>query len=152
MRRLLVLGLIAIGVVLFLAISAILARVLSVNGAEQGAITSLLQAEARGDSTAMASDITGCSHSAACRRRVARDAIKLSRSGKVTILELNPSAGFSLTSTTGTARVAWRAGDGLPIVQCVRVRHAGNALSGLRVELLELSVRIKTNADCPARY
>lgn len=152
MRRPLILGLIVIGVVLFLAISAILARVLSVSGAEQGAITSLLQAEARGDSAAMTSEITGCSRSAACRQRVAQDATKLSRSGKVTILELNQSAGFSLISTTGTARVAWRAGTGLPIVQCVRVRHAGNALSGLRVELLEVSLRIRTNADCPARY
>ena len=100
----------------------------------------------------MAGDITGCSHSAACRRRVALDATKLARAGKVTILELNQSAGFSLTSTIGTARVAWRAGDGLPVVQCVRVRHAGNALSGLRVELLEVSLKIKTDAACPARY
>jgi hypothetical protein len=34
----------------------------------------------------------------------------------------------------------------------VRVRRAGNLFSGYRIELLKLSVRIKTSADCPARY
>ena len=46
--------------------------------------------------------------------------------------------------------MAWDVGWSLPIVQCVRVRRAGNVLSGLRVELLEISPRIKTDADCPA--
>ena len=152
MRRPLLIGLIVLGLVLFLGISALLARAFSVNGAEQAAITSLVQAEARGDSSAMVTEILGCGRSAACRRRVSQDAAKLTRPGHVTILELNQSAGFSLTSTLGTARVAWRAGNGLPIVQCVRVRRTGNVLSGQRVELLEVSRRIKTSGDCPARY
>jgi hypothetical protein len=80
------------------------------------------------------------------------DVAYLKRSGSVLILQLTTSAGFSLGSTLGTARVAWRVGSALPIVQCVRVRRAGNALSGQRVELLEISVRIKTDGDCPARY
>lgn len=152
MRRPYLIGLIALGVVLFLVISAVLARAFSVAGAEQAAITSLVQAEARGDSSAMVGEILGCGRSAACRQRVSEDAAKLSQPGHVTILELNQSAGFSLTSTVGTARVAWRAGNALPVVQCVRVRRAGNVLSGLSVELLKVSVRIKTSADCPARY
>ena len=151
MRRSLLIGLIALGVVVFLVISALLARALSVDGAEQAAITSLIQAEARDNSGAMVAEIRGCGRSAACRRRVSYDAAKLVRAGRVTILELNQSASFSLTSTVGTARVVWRAGNALPVVQCVRVRRAGNVLSGLRVELLEVSVRIKTIADCPAR-
>ena len=145
-------ALIALGVVLFLVISALLTRALSVDGAEQAAITSLLQAEARGNTGVMLGEIVGCRGNPVCRQRVAQDATKLTRAGRVTILELNQSAGFSLTSTVGTARVAWRAGEGLPIVQCVRVRRAGNVLSGLHVELLEISLRIKTSADCPARY
>jgi hypothetical protein len=48
--------------------------------------------------------------------------------------------------------VAWNVGGSLPIVQCVRVRHAGNVLSGFRIELLELSRRITTDAACPARF
>jgi len=142
----------ALGVALFLVISALLTRALSVGDAEQAAITSLVQAEARGDAGAMIAEIKGCGGSPACRRRVTQDAAKLARSGPVKILDLNQSAGFSLVSTVGTARVAWRAGGALPVVQCVRVRRAGNVLSGLRVELLEISLRIKTSADCPSRY
>jgi hypothetical protein len=48
--------------------------------------------------------------------------------------------------------VAWNAGGSLPIVQCVTVRRAGNALSGLHVQLLELSPRIQSDAGCPARF
>jgi hypothetical protein len=144
--------LIAAGVLVFLAVSAVLARVLSIDGAERAAITALVQAEARGDAMAMAARIEGCGRSRFCQQRVAADVAALTRHGQVSILQLNPSAGFSLSSTLGTARVAWRAGASLPIVQCVRVRRAGNALSGLHVELLEISARIKSDSDCLARY
>lgn len=152
MRRAQVLVLIAVGLVVFLAISAVLARVLTVDGAERSAITLLLQAQARGDAAGMVERIHGCAGEPACRQRAVVNAAALRRPGKLVILELNPSAGFSLGSTTGTARVAWRAGGSLPIVQCVRVRRAGNALGGLRVQLLEISRRIKSNTGCPARY
>ncbi len=152
MRRPYLIALIVVGAILFLVISALLARVLSVDSAEQGAITSLVQAEARGDSRAMIAEIDGCARSAACRRRADEDAQALTRRGRVTIIELAASAGFSLTSTLGTSRVAWHAGNGLPVVQCVRVRRAGNVLSGLHVELLEISRRIRSDKDCPARY
>jgi hypothetical protein len=93
-----------------------------------------------------------CTESAACRARVADDAGALRHRGTVAIIQIQPSAGFSLRGTVGVARVAWNAGGSLPIVQCVRVRRAGNALSGLHVELLELSRRIRSDADCPARF
>jgi hypothetical protein len=151
-RRLRLFLLIAVGLVVFLAVSAILARVFSVDGAERTAITDLVQSEARGDAAAMIGQIHDCAPDPACRQRVTRDVASLKRGGSVKILELGSSAGFSLGSTLGTARVAWRAGDALPVVQCVRVRRAGNALSGLRVELLRISLRIKSDADCPAHY
>ncbi len=144
--------LIVVGLVVFLLISALLARVLSIDGAERSAITSLVEAEARGDAAAMISQIQGCAQDLNCQALAIRNARSLRRSGAVKILELNQSAGFSLGSTLGTARVAWRAGNALPVVQCVLVRRAGNALSGLRIRLLEISVRIRTSADCPARY
>jgi len=152
MRRARLLILIGIGVVVFLVVSALLARVLSLDGAERSAITALIQAEARGDASAMSTRIKDCGQSAACRARVAADAQALRRAGTVAILQINPSAGFSLGSTLGTARVAWRAGTALPVVQCVRVRRAGNVLTGQHVELLEVSERIRTSADCPATY
>ena len=152
MSRLLRFVLLAALVVVFVAITALLARALTVDGAERTAIEGLLRAEAAGDPRAMASRISGCPGSPACRTRVSQDAGELKHPGKLAILELNPSAGFSLSSTLGTARVAWRAGGSLPIVQCVRVRRAGNVLSGLHIELLKVSRRIASNSDCPATY
>jgi hypothetical protein len=136
----------------FLVISALLARVFSADGAERSAITSLLEAEAKGDTDGVVSQIEDCSGSASCRARAAGNVDALHRPGAVSILQLQPSAGFSLGSTEGVARVAWRIGSSLPIVQCVRVRRAGNALSGLHIELLEVSPRITSDHPCPARF
>jgi hypothetical protein len=150
-RRRLLIALIALGVLVFLAVSAVLARVFSVDGAERSAILSLLGAEARGDANELARLIRGCAASPVCRAGAARDAGALKRSGGVTILKLDPSAGFSLTSTLGTARVVWNVGPSLPIVQCVRVRRAGNAISDWHIELLAISPRLKSDAVCPSR-
>ena len=152
MRRLRLFLFILVGLVVFLAVSAVLARVLSVDDAERSAITSLIQAEARGDAGTMAKQIRDCPESPSCQKRVAQDASQLRRSGAVKILTLSSSAGFSLGSTLGTSRVAWRAGGALPVVQCVRVRRAGNALRGLHIDLLEISLGINSQANCPARY
>jgi hypothetical protein len=148
MRRLYLFG-IALGVLLFLAISAVLARVFSVDGAERSAITSLVQIEAKGNADGVINRLDGCVQDAACRARAVADAAVLKHSGSISILQLEPSAGFSLTGTLGTARVAWNVGGSLPIVQCVRVRRAGNALSGLRVELLSISPKLAGDATCP---
>ncbi len=145
-------ALIALGLLLFAAISAVLARAFSIDGAERSAITRLVANEALGRPAAMRALIKGCDQSSFCRSRVAADASALRRAGRVSILELDSSAGFSLTSTVGTARVAWRAGNSLPVVQCVRVRRAGNVVSGLSIQLLEISARIKSGANCPAHY
>jgi hypothetical protein len=150
-RRLFLLG-IAVAVILFLLISAVLARVLSIDGTERTAITLLIRDEAAGNQSAMIARIKDCATDSGCRARVAYDASALRRAGTVSILQLQPSAGFSLTGTTGTARVAWTAGSSLPRVQCVRVRRAGDALTGFNVELLELSRRIPSGSDCPKRF
>lgn len=152
MRRATMISLIVAGVAAFLIISALLARALSVGGAESSAITALVTDEARGDQAAVVADISGCAKQPACQARAAADVSALKQAGAVQIAQIQPSAGFSLSSTLGTARVAWVAGNSLPRVQCVRVRRAGDVLSGYRVELLKISVRIRTNADCPAQY
>jgi hypothetical protein len=140
---------ILIAVLLFLAISALLARVFSIDGAERSAILALVQTEAKGDSSVIVAHLHDCAQDAACRARAEANAAALKHRGSVSILELNPSAGFSLTSTMGTARVAWNVGGSRPIVQCVGVRRAGNALSGFRVELLSISPKLAGDATCP---
>jgi hypothetical protein len=144
--------LVALGVLLFLVISALLTRALSVGGAEDTAITDLIRAEATGSAAQVAATVHGCASSPACRARAAANAAALKRPGKVSVIQIQQSAGFSLGSTQGTARVAWLIGNSLPIVQCVRVRHAGNVLQGFTIELLVVSRRIKSDAACPSRF
>jgi hypothetical protein len=141
-----------VAIIAFLAISALLARVFSANSAEQAAITTLVKDEASGDANAIVGDILGCRAVASCRRRADEIAKALRHPGAVSIIQLQPSTSFSVADTLGTARVAWNVGSSLPIVQCVRVRRAGNAISGLRVELLEVSRRIPSDSACPARF
>lgn len=152
MRRPLIIVAILAGVIIFLGLSALLARALSVGGAEDSAITQLVRDEAGGDRSAVVNEVTGCRRSSACQARAQANVAALRRPGGVQIIQILPSAGFSLASTVGTARVAWLVGGSLPRVQCVRVRRAGNVLSGFRVQLLEVSLRIPSNVDCPSRY
>ena len=143
---------IAAAIILFLVISALLARVFSANSAERSAITMVVKAEARGDAGGVIAAITGCRTTPPCRLRATLLAAALRHPGAVSIIQLQPSTSFSIGPTSGTARVAWNVGGSLPIVQCVRVRRTGNAISGLRVELLEVSRRIKSDTACPARF
>jgi hypothetical protein len=152
MRRRLTIVSIVAGVLVFLAIATVLTRAFNVGDAENAAITSLVQAEARGDTGEVISLITGCRTSAACRARAAANTAALRHPGRLSIAEINPSSTFSIASTSGTARVAWLAGDSLPRVQCLRVRHAGSVIQGFTIQLLTVSRRIASDADCPKRF
>jgi hypothetical protein len=152
MRRRRAILLIVLGVIAFLVISALVTRALTVGDAEDSAITDLVKAEASGSAARVMAELTGCQASAACRVRAQANAAQLKRRGKVSIIQIQPSTGFSLTGTLGTARVAWLAGSSLPIVQCVRVRHAGDVLRGFEVQLLDVSLRIKSDAACPSDF
>ena len=152
MRRRWTIALIVAGVVLFLTIATLLTRAFNVGDAENAAITSLVQAEARGDTAEVISLITGCVRDPACRARAAANTAALRHPGKVAIAEINPSSTFSIGSTAGTARVAWIAGNSLPRVQCLRVRHAGSVIQGFTIQLLIVSRRIASDADCPKRF
>ncbi len=152
MRRRRTLLVLAAVVVVFLVVSALLARVYSSVSAERSGVAALLNAEARGNQTGMLNDLYQCRSSAACRARVAANATNLRRPTPISVLELTVSTSFPLGGNVGVARVAWEPHGQLPITQCVRVRHAGNPITGLRVELLEISPRIRTNGDCPKRF
>ena len=151
-RRPWIIAAIVLGVLVFLFIATLLTRAFNVGDAENAAITSLVQAEARGDTAEVISLITGCKGNVACRARATANAAALRHPGQVSIAELNPSSTFSVGSTLGTARVAWVAGNSLPRVQCLRVRHAGSVLQGFTIELLVVSRRIASDADCPKRF
>ena len=135
-----------LGVVVFLAISALLARWLTTDNAERDQVTRLLRAQARGDARGMLRELDGCA--AACARQVRADARRLRRPGSLQIVLYESSTSHALRSRTGPTRVVWKTPDTLTVVQCVRVHRTGNALKGISVHLLKLSAPIPRTADC----
>jgi hypothetical protein len=146
-RRTAVLIAAAFVVLLFAGLSALLARGLSGAGTERSAVLAVLQAQARGDGAGTLAQLPACRREPACARVTAERARSLRRPGRVQILAYAPTTRFALTRTTGTARVAWRAGDSLPVVQCVKARREG-PVTGAGVELLAISAPIAHDGSC----
>ena len=149
MRRKRILIVAGFGVFVFLGISLMLARALSATGTERSRVLEIAQAQAQGDARTVLKQTPACAREPACVAATERFVARLKRPGDVAILQYKPSIQLPLTNATGTGRVAWRAGrDGLPVVQCVRVRRDG-PLSGAGVELLSISAPIGNEASCP---
>jgi hypothetical protein len=148
MRRRLIITSVVLGIVVFVAISVMLARAFNAESAERAAVTDLVKAEARGDIAGAAGRLQKCASTTGCHARIASNVATIHHAGGVQVLQLEPSTSFSLGSTLGSARVAFRVGGSLPIVQCIRVRRAGNVVSGLRIELLAVSAPLKGDATC----
>jgi hypothetical protein len=146
-RRPAVLIAIGFGVFVFLGLSFLLARGLTGSSTERGKVLDLLEAQARGDADAVLSMLPACAAEPACKRVTAQRVGELQRPGEVEILNYEPSTKLSLTRKTGSGRVAWRAGESLPVVQCVRVRREG-PLTGGGVTLLSLSKPIALEGAC----
>jgi hypothetical protein len=147
LRRIL---LISAAVVLFLAVSALLARFLSTENTERNDEAALIQAEARGDIARMLALLSGCRQNPSCVALVRANASnpRLRRAGAIKILSLKSSTAYALSGTSGKTRVAWTVIGKLPVVQCVQVRRAGNFLRGITISLLSLSAPIPNEADC----
>lgn len=146
-RRAAVLTAVAVLVAGFILASVVLARGLSGAGVEREMVAELVRAQARGDSEAALSRLPACRREPACAMLVRRRVEELQRPGAVQILAFEPSVRLTPTAHTGMARVAWRAGTGDPVVQCVPARRAG-LLSGNGVELLSISAPIPTTSSC----
>lgn len=140
-------SLIVFGVFVFLAISLLLARALSATGAERSAVLDVLDAQAAGDERAVLAGLPACAREPACAATTRARVARLARPGEVQILSYEPSVGLTLTRQSGIARVAWKAGGALPVVQCVRVRREG-PLTGGGVALLSLSDPIGGETAC----
>jgi hypothetical protein len=140
--------LIVVGVLLFLAISGALARFLSVENVERDNEGALLHAQLRGDVNAMLDELSGCRERASCVAIVRANASRLRGPGEAKILSLKSPTAYSLTGAAGTTRLAWTVIGHSPVVQCVAVRRTGNALTGIKIELLSLSAPISNSGDC----
>jgi hypothetical protein len=135
------------GLFVFVGLSVLLARGLTGSGTERADVLDLVRAQARGDADAVLADLPACRREPACAKTTRDRVAELRRTGSVQILTYTPSARLALTRKVGTGRVAWRAGDGLPVVQCVRVRRDG-PLTGGAVELLAVSAPIARDGTC----
>jgi hypothetical protein len=139
--------LIAVGAIVFLAISFLLARYLSTENRERDAVYALLRDQARGDARAMLERLDGCD--ARCRANVEANARRLKRAGEVKILAYSSSTSYSLGHAEGPTRVAWTiVNRQLPVVQCVQVERTGNVLAGATINLRRLSVPIDRQGTC----
>jgi hypothetical protein len=134
--------------VLFLAISGMLARFLSREGAERDEVLTVLRAQAAGNVEGMLDAQVGCRRSPSCVARTRANASRLHRSGAVKILTLKSATAYTLTSEVGKTRVAWTVIGKLPVVQCVEVRRTGSFLEGISVTLLSISAPIPNEGDC----
>jgi hypothetical protein len=146
-RRPAVLIVAGFGAFVFLGLSFLLARGLTGSSAERGKVLEVLEAQAAGDADGVLERLPACRAEPACARVTRARVERLERPGDVQILNYEPSARLSLTRRSGTGRVAWRAGEGMPVVQCVRVRREG-PLTGGGVQLLALSDPIGLERPC----
>ena len=144
MRRL---SFIAVSVIVFLAISFVLARWLTTENRERDAIYALLVAEARGDAGTMRARLSGCE--GRCAATVTANARRLRTAGTPKILRLDSKTAYALGSASGPTRVAWTiVNRRLPVVQCVDVERAGSALTGRRLVLRSISAPIGGEDSC----
>jgi hypothetical protein len=141
-------ALIALVVVLFLAISGLLARFFATENVERDDILAVLHAESIGNEQGMLALLSGCAASPTCVAAVKADAASLHRNGSVKILDLTSESNHSLSGSTGPTRVAWTVIGHLPTVQCVTVKRSGNFFTGISVALLSIGRPINSEADC----
>jgi hypothetical protein len=139
--------LIAVGVVLFVGVSFVLARYLSTENRERDAVYALLRDQARGDVRGMLARLDGCD--ARCRAAAQDNARRLARPGVVKILAYESSTSYALGAASGPTRVAWTiVNRQLPVVQCVEVQRTGSVLTGRAINLRRLSVPIDSTGSC----
>jgi len=139
---------ISLCVLVFVAISILLARFLSVENSERSELEALLRAQARGDVNGMLARLSRCRLSPACVATVRADAVSLRRPGEVKILSVKSRTSYSLGAASGKTRIAWIVIGRLPVVQCVKVRRSGNVIAGIDVKLFAISTPIANEADC----
>lgn len=138
--------LIAVAVIAFLAVSAVVARWLNDDTVERGRVVELLRAQARGDAAAMLR-VVRCSDTR-CVAVVRANARRLRAPGAVKVALYQSQTAHALRSRTKPTRVVWFTPGRLTTVQCVLVRRTGNVFAGVSVTLLRISAPIGRESSC----
>ena len=135
---------------LFVVASFFIARWLTAENRERGAVVELLRAQKDGDSAAMLGMLKGCSQHPACRADVIANAKQLKGSGPLTILRYDSGTAYAPSSASGQTRVAWdHGGASAAVVQCVEVQRSGIAFLGGKIALRSISRPLPGIASCP---
>lgn len=108
----------------------------------------LARAEARGDERGVLRSVSRCGPGSPCRERLPRILARVRHSGEVKILRYDGPGGVALAGRNGTARLAWKAGSALPVVQCFRVRTEGGVVQGYSIRVDSIDDPIKPEASC----
>jgi len=140
--------LIAVTAIAVLGISFLVARWLNSDTVERGAVTKLLEAQARGDAPAMLRSLEDCDDPA-CAVIVRRNATRLRASGELKIALYQSQTAHALSGRTRFTRVVWFTPGKLTTVQCVLVRRTGNVFAGTTVSLLRVTAPIGRESSCP---
>jgi hypothetical protein len=130
----------------FLVVSALVARWLGTEGTERAAVVELIEAQGRGDTSAVLAGLD-CGDER-CTRDARANARRLRVEGDVEIIRYDSATARALSTQTGPTRVVWRGPGRLPTVQCVLVRRDGNPAAGTSVTLLRLSTPIDRESSC----
>lgn len=147
MNRSVAFTLAGLGVVLFVIASFLVARALTGAGEERAQVLEVLRLQAAGDVQGVLDRLPDCKAEPACVSQTEAMVKRHAREGRVEILRYEPSVQVAVMNIRGTARVAWRIGSGLPIVQCVRVRRSPPVASD-RVDLIALSDARSAESSC----
>lgn len=141
--------LIAVAVIAFLATCLVIARWLTGDSVERSKVTSLLEAQLRGDASAMLSRLEGCDDPS-CVAVVRANAARLRASGELKVALYQSQTARATSSRTRFTRVVWFTPGRLTTVQCVLVRREGNLVAGTTVSLLRVTAPIGRESSCPA--
>ena len=142
MRR----AVIVVIVLVFLAVSAGVARWLTADNAERDKVTALLHAQLRGDAGGMLHELDQCT--GGCVARVRANAARLRRAGRLEIAAYQSETSHALGADTGQTRVVWKTPTSLTVVQCVTVKRTGDPIRGMSIELLGISGPIGRQSAC----
>ena len=141
-------GLLAAAGAVFVVLSLVIARVLTIGNAERDAVYRLVRAEAAGDQAAVLSRVHGCAGDTACVARVRRTIARVQSPGTAKLLRFDGPGGIAVTGRSGSARVAWKVGAALPVVQCVRLRTTGNPVGGYTVRITRVDEPTALDEPC----
>ena len=141
-------GLLAAAVAVFVVLSLVIARVLTIGNAERDAVYRLVRAEAAGDQAAVLSRVHRCAGDAACVARVRRTIARVQSPGTAKLLRFDGPGGIAVTGRSGSARVAWKVGAALPVVQCVRLRTTGDPVGGYTVRITRVDEPTALDEPC----